>query len=248
MLRISPMCFGTGVTFSGILRTWNARCDWQNISSSCSSRIQFFPFRPIIDLSALWLTASSVRIVAVCVHFLRRTFIYCFLSPAETFYWPRKLINMAAKGLGCLSLFYSCRVSAVSFFFVRNCASILKCEWLELRVNKPASGRSVPTDREAKPASVRLEVTWLQSSSTLEIELFTETCYYLFDNVRYEIDAYILSRSRDVNREKILIDSFLFQLIVFWNQVGNVKTSDSLCRFRLIVSKTARINRDEYWQ
>jgi hypothetical protein len=63
---------------------------------------------------------------------------------------------------------------------------------------KQASKRSVPTDREATPASVRLEVTWLQSSGTLEIELFTETRYHLFDNVGYEIDAYILSRSRDV--------------------------------------------------
>jgi hypothetical protein len=63
---------------------------------------------------------------------------------------------------------------------------------------KQATKPSVSTDREATPASVRLEVTWLQSSSTLEIELFTETSYYLFDNGGYEIDAYILSHSRYV--------------------------------------------------
>jgi len=106
MLSIDPTCFGTGVTFSGSLRSGYARCHWQNTSSSCSSRIPFFPLRVIIDLSALWLAAASVRIVTVCVHFQRQTFICCSLSPAETSYWPRKLIIMAAVGLGYLSLFY----------------------------------------------------------------------------------------------------------------------------------------------
>ena len=63
---------------------------------------------------------------------------------------------------------------------------------------KHASKQSVLTDREASPAIVRLEVTWLRSSSTLEIELFTDTCCYLFDNVGWEIDAYVLSRIRYV--------------------------------------------------
>ena len=44
MISISPTCFGTGLTFSGSLRTRNVRCDWQNTSYSCSSRIHFFPF------------------------------------------------------------------------------------------------------------------------------------------------------------------------------------------------------------
>jgi hypothetical protein len=114
MLSISPTCFGTGVAFLGSLRTRNARRDWQNTSSSCSSRIQFFPFRLIIDLSALWLTVASVRIVVVCVHFLRQTFIDCFLSPTDTFYWPRKLIIVAAKGLGSVA-FNSCCISALFF-------------------------------------------------------------------------------------------------------------------------------------
>ena len=99
-VKNQPYMFRHWSDISGILRTRNARCDWQNISSSCSSHIQFFLFRLTVDLSALWLAASSLRIVAVCVHFQRRTFIYCFLSPAETFYWPRKLINRGCEGFG----------------------------------------------------------------------------------------------------------------------------------------------------
>jgi len=158
MISISPTCFGTGVTFSGSLWTRNARCDWQNTSSYCSSRIQLFPFRLIIDPSALCLGAASVRIVAVCVHFLRQTFIYCILSPAGTFYWPRKLITMAAKFLGCLSLCYSSCVRTVNSFSWKLCLHLKM--WMTPITCKQASKRSVPTDPEATPASVRLKVTW----------------------------------------------------------------------------------------
>jgi len=49
MLIISPTCFGIGVTFSGSLRTRNARCDWQN-TSSASVRLEVTWLQSLVTL------------------------------------------------------------------------------------------------------------------------------------------------------------------------------------------------------
>jgi len=123
----------------------------------------FFPFRLIIDISALWLAAASVRTFpAPDYHIL-------FLI----FYWPRKLIIVAVMGLGCLSLFYSCASAVISF-----CWKF--CLRLKMRMSRIT----------CKQASKRSGDTWkCQAGSSMASKLgntrgriIHRYLYYLFDN------------------------------------------------------------------